>query len=165
MNRTFKQSGYTLVETVIAAGVAAMIVGVLGSAIFLFMRVTEEGNDEFRALHDVQNAGYWLTRDGERAETAEVGGASGDMTLTLTWTEDATTHTAIYHRLETDTMILQRDHNDGEGTTEKTVARYVSSVDFSISGGLITATVTYSPGGRWDVSETATYRVWPRPTA
>ena len=165
MKAVIDQKGYTIVETLLAAGIGAMIVAVLGSAIFLFMRVTEEGTDEFRAQHDIQNTGHWLTRDVERAETTQVGGAAGDMTLTLTWTEDSQTHTVTYHRSDTDNTDLQRDLNDGSSTTEKLVARYVSSVDFSISNGLVTATIAYLPGGRWEVSKTATYKVWPRPTA
>ena len=165
MTAVIDQKGYTIVETLLAAGIGAMIVAVLGSAIFLFMRVTEEGTDEFRAQHDIQNTGHWLTRDVERAETTQVGGAAGDMTLTLTWTEGSQTHTVTYHRSDTDNTDLQRDLNDGSSTTEKLVARYVSSVDFSISNGLVTATIAYLPGGRWEVSKTATYKVWPRPTA
>ncbi len=164
MNTGTDQRGVTLIETLMAAGIAAMIVAVLGSAIFLLYRTTERGNDQFRALHDMQNAGYWLTRDGERAETSEVGGASGNMTLTLGWTDDGVDHTVTYYRSGTGSTDLQRDDNDGTGTTEKIVARYVSSIDFSVSNELITATVAYSPGGRWEVSEEAVYKIWPRPT-
>ena len=159
------QRGVTLVETLLAAGIAAMIVGVLGSAIFLFMRVTEEGNDHFRALHDVQNAGFWITRDGESAQTTAVDGVSGNMTLVLGWTDGGQSHTVTYYRSGTGGTDLQRDHYDGIATTEKIVARYISSVDFSISAqGLITGNMTYSPQGRWGVSETVTYKIWPRPT-
>lgn len=165
MKKGTDQRGMTLVETLMAASIAAMIVAVLGSAIFLLLRTTEQGNDQFRALHDVQNTGYWLTWDGERAGSVGVSGVSGNMTLTLGWTDGGVDHTVTYYRSGTGSTDLQRDDNDGTGTTEKIIARYTSSVDFSISAnGLITATVAYSPGGRWEVSEEATYKIWPRPT-
>ncbi len=165
MKMSTDQRGMTLVETLMAASIAAMIVAVLGSAIFLLLRTTEQGNDQFRALHDVQNTGYWLTRDGEMAESVVVSGVSGNMTLTLGWTDGSVDHTVTYHRSGTGGTDLKRDDNDGTGTTEKIIARYISSVDYSISAeGLITAAVAYSPSGRWEVSEEAVYKIWPRPT-
>lgn len=151
------QRGFTLAEFLMAAGIAVMLVGVLGSAIFQFVRVTEQGNDQFRALHDVQNAGYWITLDGRRAETTDlVEGAQPVESATLGWTDRGQAHTSTYSLSGTD---LQRNY-DGTITT---VARYVSSVGFSISAeGYITVNVTSSPGGRWGVSEETVYKVYPR---
>lgn len=152
--------GITLVETVVAFGIATMLVAVLGSAIFQFMRFTEQGNDQFRALHDVQNAGYWVTLDGKRAQTTDlIEGADPVASMTLYWTDEGQSHEVKYSRSGTD---LQRTHND---TTITTVARHIASVEFSISQEeVITASVTSSPDGRWGVSEKATYNIWPRPT-
>ena len=153
------QRGITLVETLLAAGIAAMIVGVLGSAIFLFMRVTEEGNDHFRALHDVQNAGFWITRDGGGAQSISLNeGEDPVESMTLGWTDGGQAHTVTYSLSGTD---LQRNY-DGTVTT---VARYISGVGFSISSeGVITGNITSSPEGRWETSEEVTYKIWPRPT-
>ena len=152
------QRGMTLVELLIAAAIAAMLVPILGSAIFQFMQVTEQGNDQFRALHDVQNAGYWITLDGKRAATTDlIEGADLVDSITLSWTDGGQAHTTTYSLSSTD---LQRDHN---GTTI-TVARYILNVGFSISQGVITANLTSSPEGRWEVSEETTYKVCLRPT-
>lgn len=152
------ERGMTLVELLLAAGIAAMVAGVLGSATFQFMQVTERGNDQFRALHNVQNAGYWITLDGRRAETTDlIEGAEPVESMTLSWTDSGQPHTVTYSLTGTD---LQRDHNG----TMTIVARYVSSVGFSISEGVITATLTSSPDGRWEVSKETTYKVCPRPT-
>ncbi len=152
------QRGMTLVETIMAAAITVMLAGVLGSAIFQFMQGTEEGNDQFRALHDVQNAGYWITLDGKRAETSNlVEGAQPVDGMTLSWTDGGQAHTVVYALSGND---LQRNHNG----TITLVARHVSSVGFSTSQGIITATVASSPDGRWEVSEEATYKVYSRPT-
>ena len=156
MNTGTDQRGITLVETIVAAVIAAMLVSVLGSAIFLFTRAAEEGNNELRDIHDMQNAGYWLTRDGKMAQYTDLSdGAPPVQSMTLSWTDDGQAHTVTYSLSSTD---LRRNHN---GTTI-TVARYVSSVGFSISQGIITGTMTSSPGGRWGISEEATYKIWPR---
>jgi VCBS repeat-containing protein len=150
------QRGITLVETIVAAGIAAMLVGALGSAIFLFTRTAEQGNDELGALRDVQNAGYWLTRDGKMAETTDlIDGAPPVGSMTLTWTDGGQAHTVTYTLTGTE---LQRNY-DGDAIA---VARYVTSVEFSLSQGVITADLTSSPDGRWDTSEQVAYEIWPR---
>ena len=159
MKMSTDQRGVTLVETLLAAGIAAMIVGMLGSAIFLFWRASEQGNDKFRALHDVQNAGFWITRDGGGAQSTSLNeGEDPVESMTLSWTEGEQAHTVTYSLSGAD---LQRNY-DGTVTT---VARYISSVGFSISSeGVITGNITSSPEGRWETSEEATYKIWPRPT-
>ena len=147
-----------LVELLMAAGISAMLVGVLGSAIFQFMQVTERGNDQFRALHDVQNAGYWITLDGKRAATTTlIEGAQPVESMSLSWTDSGQPHTVTYSLSGTD---LQRDHNG----TMTPVARHVSAVGFSISQGVVTATLTSSPEGRWEVTKETAYRICLRPT-
>ncbi len=158
MNMGADQRGIMLVELLMAAGIAAMLVGVLGSAIFQLMQVTERGNEQFRALHDVQNAGYWITLDAKRAQTTSlIEGAQPAGSIILSWSDGGQSHSVTYSLSGTG---LQRDHND----TITVVARHISSVGFSISQGVVTATVTSSPDGRWGVSKQTTYKVCPRPT-
>ena len=152
------QRGLTLVELLLALGISALISGALGTAIHQFVMASERGNDDLRALHDVQNAGYWITLDGGKAVTTNlVDGALSTGSMTLTWTSGVQTHTVTYSLAGTE---LKRDHNG----TITTVARHVSSVEFSLAGLLITATMASTPAGRWGVSEQATYKVWLRPT-
>jgi VCBS repeat-containing protein len=160
MKMSTDERGVTLVETLLAAGIATMIIGVLGSSIFLFWQTTEQGNEQYRALHDVQNAGFWITRDGQRAQsTSLIEGADPVGTMTLSWTDGGQSHTVTYSLSGTN---LQRNH-DGTITT---VARYISSVGFSFSAQrVITCAITSSPQGRWEVSEQTTYKVYLRPTA
>jgi len=157
---SFDRRGVTLVETLLAASITAMIVGVLGSALFLFWRATEQGNDEYRALHDVQNAGFWITRDGEMAQsTSLTPGADPVQSMTLNWTDGGQAHTVTY---SLSSASLQRD----EDGSVSAVARHVSAVGFSISSErVITADITSAPEGRWGVTEQATYKVFLRPTA
>jgi hypothetical protein len=157
MKRIVDESGVTLVEALVAAGIATMIVGVLGTAIFLCMRVTEEGNNEFRTQHDVQNAGYWITRDGQSAQTTDlVPGAEDVETMTLEWNAGVDDHTVVYYLAGTD---LQRQI-DGD---EMTIARHVTSVGFSLSvDGMIAATIQSSTEGRWESNREVTFLISPR---
>ena len=152
------QKGLTLVELLVAAAISSMIIGALGTALHQFIMTSKRGNDELRALHDVQNAGHWLNLDGERAEATNlVDGALPAESMTLSWANGGQAHTSTYSLSGTE---LKRDHNG----TVTTLARHVSDVQFSLAGRLITVTVTSTPEGRLGVSEQATYKIWLRPT-
>ena len=152
------QRGLTLVELLLALGISALIASTLGTAIHQFIMTSERGNDSLRALHDVQNAGFWLTLDGERAEgTSLVDGAPPVQSMTLSWTSGGQAHTSTF---SLSGAALRREHNG----TITTVARHVASAQFSLAGRVITATMTSTPAGRWGVSEQAMYKIWLRPT-
>jgi len=152
------QRGFTLVELLMASAIAGLIASTLGTAIHQFIGTSERGNDELRALQDVQNAAYWLTLDGERADATNLlDGALPAASMTVNWTSGGQPHTSTYSLSNTE---LKRDHNG----TVTTVARHVSAVEFSIADRLITVTMTSTPEGRWGVSEQATYKIWLRPT-
>lgn len=152
------EKGLTLVELLVTAAITALIGGTLGTAIHQFIMTSERSNEELEALHDVQNAGYWLTQDGLRAETISlVDGAPPAEDMTLTWTNGGQTHTITYSLSGTE---LKRAHS-GNITA---VARHVADVEFSINDSVITVAMTSTPEGRWGVSEEATFTIWLRPT-
>lgn len=158
MMKLSEQKGLTLVEVLIATAITGMIAGALVTAFHQFVTTSEHGNQKLRALHDVQNAGHWLTLDEERAEaTSLADGAPPAATMTLSWTSAGQVHTSTYSLSGTE---LKRDLNG----TVTTVARHVSTAGFSLAGQLLTATLTSTPEGRSAVSEQATYKVWLRPT-
>ena len=152
------EKGLTLVELLIAGAITALIGGMLSTAIYQFIMTSERGNEKLEALHDVQNAGYWLTRDGLRAETINlVDGAPPADNLTLTWTNEGQTHTITYSLSGTD---LERARS-GNITT---IAHNVADIEFSIDGMVMTVAMTSTPEGRWGVSEEVTFTIWLRPT-
>ena len=151
-----RQDGFTLVEVLIALGIAAMITGALSTAIFQILDRSARGGETVRALNDIQNAGQWLYLDGERAETTDL--IENDppvSSMVLNWVADSVSHTASYSISGTE---LVRDHN-GAVTT---VARYVSNADFAISNRLITVNLTSTPGNT-GASKDITYNIWLRP--
>jgi len=163
MKRNAGQRGMVVAELLIAIGLSAMIVGTVGSAVFQFTGATERGNQQFRALHDVQNAGYWLTRDGARAEsTSLVEGAPPVSSIILNWTDDGQPKSCAYSLFGTDlTRYADGGYPNGTATI---VARNISHVEFSMSQGVIIVSITSSPDGRWGVEKEITYRISRRPT-
>ena len=156
MNSIRRQDGFTLVEILVALGIAALITSVIGTAIFQILDRSARGGETVRALNDIQNAGQWLYLDGERAETTDLIENDPPVnSMILNWVADGQSHTATYTISGTE---LERDHNG----TVTTVARYVSNAEFSISNRLITVSLTSTPGST-GASKDITYNVWLRP--
>ena len=142
------QRGFTLVELVIAVAITGLIVSFLSTASYQIITVTEYGNDKMTAMHELQNAAHWVCLDGQMANTA-----SGGNELVLTLNDD---------------LLITYTVNGTElrrmaGDSQMTLARNITSANFSVENRIITMTITSDLGGRWDVSENGTYKVCLRP--
>ncbi len=124
----YGEKGFTLLETVIAIALIAVATGSAGAATFQIFRNTERNNDYITAVRQVHNAGYWISRDTQMAQSV----ATEPGFLTLSWTEDATGD-PIYHSVTysfedlTDGIgKLKRNHVSSAGADEETlVAQYI----------------------------------------
>ena len=143
-----RQEGMTMVELIAAVAITGIIVVFLGTAIYHIITISEYGNDEFTALHEVQNVAYWFIKDGQEAKQA-VGGSQ----LVLTLADDSTVTYALVG------TTLQRT----AGGIQTTLARNISSVTFAVNDRLTTMSLTSAPVGRNNVSENGTYMVYLRP--
>jgi prepilin-type N-terminal cleavage/methylation domain-containing protein len=143
-----KQAGMTMVELIVAVAITGIIIVFLGTAIYQIITVSEYGNNRLTALHEVQNAGYWLNVDGQGAISATGGGQ-----LALTLSDNST----VTYTLSGTNMLRSTN-----GQT-MTVARNISSISFSVTGRVITVSLTSAPVSRDSVSQNATYMVYLRP--
>lgn len=158
MSDRVNQKGITMVELIIAIAITSLIVSGLGTAIYMIINVTGRGNDEASALHDIQNAAYYISSDAQMASITDlIDGAEPVDNLSLEWTDGfGNSHSSSYWLSGT---TLQRDYD----STTTTVARYVSSLEFSISGSVLTFYVESTPSGRQQVSRETTSIVYLRP--
>jgi prepilin-type N-terminal cleavage/methylation domain-containing protein len=143
------QRGYSLVEVIAAVAITGCIVAALALGVRQIVSVPEQGNAQTEALHAVQNAAHWVSRDGQTAKSA-VGGGS----LNLTLPDD----TSIVYDL-TDGNLSRTS-----GGNTQTLARNISGIDFTVDGKMITMNISAAPENRWDISTNQTYQVLMRPT-
>jgi prepilin-type N-terminal cleavage/methylation domain-containing protein len=68
-----KQGGFTLVELLVAVAILGAIGGALSMAIVTVIKTTDSTKDESVILQQVQNAGYWISRDVQMAEDVSPG--------------------------------------------------------------------------------------------
>ncbi len=140
--------GFTLVETVMATAIAALLLSTLGVAIYQFSAVTRLHSSALTVSQQVQTAAIMLNRDVVGAASGVVG---ADDTLTLYVPSyafgeltDPITHTISYAM---DGQNLVRSDDQGDVV----VARHVSDVSFGDPGPVgptVQVTVLVASEGR-----------------
>ncbi|MDY6911652.1 MAG: hypothetical protein SVM79_04765 [Chloroflexota bacterium] len=141
------ERGFTLAEVLVTTAISMAIAGLLGTAIYQFFVVTNQGSDTMTAMHQIQNASHWLNIDGQMSNSA-----NGGSQLELTIPNSATVTYALSG------TELRRTV---EGS-QMTVARNISSIDFSIDGRVITTTITAAPEEGGGISEQGAFKVYLR---
>lgn len=142
------QRGFTLVELLVTIAITGIIVPFLGIAIYQMVTVTDFGNDDMQASHELQNAGRWFANDGSMASEA----ATGPSSITFTIPPGTT----VLYTLDGTSLVRT------SGADTVTVARNITSVVFSLDDRLLSMELVSSPEGRSDISKTGTYQVYMR---
>ena len=125
------QRGFTLVELIIAIAVSGVIAGATTGAIFQLMNDSARSNNHMTAVRQVQNAGYWFSRDALMAKSVSLFTGSG-FPLHLTRTDfDGNVHQVDYDLVGNN---LQRDFtvHDADGALidsgSSVVAQYIADI-------------------------------------
>lgn len=138
--RIFAESGFTLVEAVLAAALLSVIALVVLELSLHAWGVPALLGVRTNACTELRNAAMWVERDLRRASGVSGGGAS----ITFTFSDGTqATYSLLGNRL---VRIA--------GNNQRVVARSVASADFSLtkgSGGVfVTAVFTSTDGSRVD---------------
>jgi len=169
------QKGFTLIELIAVIAITGVILGGIVATIFQLFSVNARSDNHMLAVRQVQNAGYWVSRDVQMAKRVEPTADEDGFPLDVVWQAwgttdpgDATLHEVTYTLLGNGE--LERSHWDdytGE-TSEIVVAQYIESIEvapipFTV-GDNLTLTVTAAVG-TWPQTEkeTRVYEIIPRP--
>ena len=171
------EKGFTLIELLISITIMALATGVAGDAIFQILRNTERNSDHMTVVRQVQNAGYWISRDTEMA----IGVTSNlalpvPVLLSLTWTENVASDEPVYHsanytieNLTGGIGTLKRKHTSSAGANEQIIiAQYIyynlSDSDNTTKTSYQSPVLTVKLNARFGViQETREYRIKRRP--
>jgi len=80
------QKGFTLIEVLVTVGILGAIMGVMAMTVVTIMIISPKSNDQVIALRQVQNAGYWISRDVLGAK--EVSTTEAGVFLAIDWGTD-----------------------------------------------------------------------------
>ena len=173
----YSERGFTLIELAVAVAIIALIGSAAAATTFQVIRGSQSGNNRMTAVRQVQNAGYWIGRDVQMAESVDADGLSFPDFIVLNWTErDYSGGDSIYHSvsyffedLSDDIGKLKREHWSSAGANEQTlVADYIyydpdgpdNSSKVSYQSPVLTLQLTAISG---DAFETREYRIQRRP--
>ena len=162
------QRGVTLIELLIAVAITSVVTGSITMTMFQVYAGNARTSNHMMAVKQVQNAGYWFSRDALMAQTVILTADADGFPLTLHWAEwDTTTHQVTYD-------IVSDELKRTEGAIEFVVADYINSdpsktkCEFIDSDGdgandklVLTVTATVGSGSH-ERSETRVYKAIPR---
>jgi prepilin-type N-terminal cleavage/methylation domain-containing protein len=66
------EKGFTLIELLVGLSIAAFVVGAASMTTITMIRLTPQTNNWAIALHQVQNAGHWISHDVQMSENVTV---------------------------------------------------------------------------------------------
>ena len=154
------QPGFTLIEVLVSLA----IVGSLGAGAAALITQTfnhnTRANERMAAVQYVENAGYWLTRDGLMAQRVTPSAGIG-FPLTLGWITWAGAEFQATYTL-TNGVLKRTQTTDGAQTQQNMVAQNVDAGGTScqFANGVLNFNITVTIGA---TSENRTYQIKIRP--
>ncbi len=163
------QMGFTIVELMLALAISGVLSTGVTMTLFQLVTGSARTSNHMTAVRQVQNAGYWVSRDAQliQGEPDIVEDGDGQLeSVTLSWIDWNDTLNTVIYTFEgaAEGMELWRD----DGVQQALIARFIDPApaktmcDFT--GGVFTFTVTVTVGaGSQEQSESRVYRIVPRP--
>lgn len=165
------QRGFTLIEMLVALAITGLISTGVTMSIFQVLNTNHQVSSRMIAITQVENAGYWITRDAKMAQSIVAA-----ENLTLAWGgweyESAIdtykvcyTHadSELWRHQEVTTDIYNSDGDLVETTESQNsmlVAEHITAITPSMDVNKLTVSVTASVG---EIEEERTYEITPRP--
>lgn len=168
--------GFTLLELLVAGAIMSVVAYGASMTVSSTFTSTRQANDQMAALLQVQNTGYWLSRDIIAAQSILPGDAEEtpqSEILTLVWTnwEDATSQFVFYYVEDMqDGLKRITRHNIVKNGAQVVVAETTTLV----AENIMPPTTLSQIGETWrvvvqarvrKVIQTREYNVFPRPNA
>jgi len=162
--RLDEERGFTLIELVMAIGVAAILMAAASYATLQVANTNTRNTLYMTAVRNAQSAGYWVSIDAEKANriVGDSANLTGSDVLQLTWldSEDLTeTHSSnftlegstLYRNIDGARTMVAEHISNASATYDATAQQMAFVVTSEVSSRNITA------------KETRTYEISPRP--
>ena len=171
------EKGFTVIEILVAMAIVALVAHAATITTFQVIHSSERSNSYLTAMQQVQNAGYWISRDAQMAESISTDNLSFPNLVIINWTErnygdEPIYHSATYFFADLSDGIgkLKRNYWNSVGTNEnKLVADYIyfnqADPDNTSSASYLKPELAVQLVAQFgDVQETREYRVNRRQT-
>jgi len=142
------EKGFTLLELLVALSIAAFVVAAASMTIITMMRLSPQSNNWAIALRQVQNTGYWISRDVQMAQGEITVGTGTPTFLTLTvpeWeTDEVVPKTVVYEfeDMSGEQWLVRTESIGGSIVGQTAIAQYISMPDTTATYDDVTRTLT-----------------------
>ena len=127
-------SGFALLEVAVAMTLLTFAIGLVGTSVFQVLSGAEYWQSDVKATKDLRHAGSWFAGDvmSNSKSTDLVDGASAvSSVMFTTFTDDEITYSIAGND-------LIRTFDDGVSVAQTTLSKQVVSVNFSLTGDVVT---------------------------
>jgi prepilin-type N-terminal cleavage/methylation domain-containing protein len=143
------EKGFTLLELLVGISIAAFVVGAASMTTITMMRLTPKTNNWAIALRQVQNAGYWISRDVQmsKGEIDDNLSPPEFLRLTVPYESGGAEKTVSYQFETLDDQVWLMRNDSIEGKTA--IAQYISiptPPDYDLNNRTLTFTITATSG-------------------
>ena len=119
------QKGFTLIELLVGLSIAALVVGAASMTIITMLRLSPQTNDWAIALRQVQNAGFWISRDVLMSDNITTGDRNPTF-LTMTQPQTQPPKKMIVYQFQDMSGGLKRlTRTDTDNNTTIMIAEYI----------------------------------------
>ncbi|MBM3143277.1 MAG: prepilin-type N-terminal cleavage/methylation domain-containing protein [Chloroflexi bacterium] len=131
------EKGFTLIELLVGIAIAVFVVGAASMTVITMMRLSPQSNNWAIALRQVQNTGYWISRDVQMSQGNIDIDPDPDTFLTLTvpeWDEDSGAVVPKQFVYEFEDMsgerwLVRTESIGGSIVGQTAIAQYISMPD------------------------------------
>jgi prepilin-type N-terminal cleavage/methylation domain-containing protein len=118
------ENGFTLLELLVVLPIVSVLMGVMAMTTIMIMKVGPQNNNHVIVLTQVQNAGYWVTRDAMNGQVIIPGTYGDGVLVNIAWDEWDGTNNEIDDTLSDGQLLRQKN-----GGASVIVARYIVAND------------------------------------
>jgi prepilin-type N-terminal cleavage/methylation domain-containing protein len=154
------EKGVTLIELLVTISILAVVMAATSMTIITLMRLSPQSKDWAIALRQVQNAGYWISRDVQMSQTIDVDTDPGTpifLTLTLPQDSDSDNNITIVYQFESidgEQWLVRTESIRGSIVGQTAIAQYISPDETTANyddpddqyGGTLTFTIKATSG-------------------
>jgi prepilin-type N-terminal cleavage/methylation domain-containing protein len=150
MKRKTTEKGFTLIELVVSIAIAGFVVAAASMAVITMWRMSPQSSNWAIALRQVQDAGYWVSRDVEMSQGNITVGTGNPTFLTMIQPRITPPNWTIVYQTETTPDGLKRIiRNNQTLNQQNVVAESISLMNagYDIQVGKLNLTIAANSGG------------------
>jgi prepilin-type N-terminal cleavage/methylation domain-containing protein len=138
------EKGFTLLELLVALSIAAFVIAAASMTIITMMRLSPQSNNWAVALRQVQNTGYWISRDVMMSDTVTPGTGDTFLTLTQPQINNSPPKNIVYQfaNIDGEQWLVRTESIGGSIVGQTAIAQYISMPDTTATYDDVTRTLT-----------------------